>query len=278
LPSHCTELPLPIRVRTFRSADTLPLVELANRCLAPYAGWVPRTAEYWLWTTLARPGVDAADVLVLEDDAEIVGYTALWGEGRVLDFVVDPDQPPRKRRALARQLIDAAEQRAQERGFDMLQFTLPISDQLVDTALRNSGYVVKQSEFFILGLLNPQALLQALANLRAARLTSLRIRSFVFELSPGQGPLLLTNRLILNLDPSLRVEDISDAAEYSTHCVIRIEVGSLAELIFCGRSIDSLLRQSQLQITPAAALADARTLLGALVVDTPWYIPASDRF
>jgi hypothetical protein len=53
---------------------------------------------------------------------------------------------------------------------------------------------------------------------------------------------------------------------------------ALAELIFCGKSIDSLLGQSQLQITPAASLADVRRLLGALVVDTPWYIPASDRF
>jgi len=143
---------------------------------------------------------------------------------------------------------------------------------------RNSGYVVEQNEFFFLGIINPQQLLQALGDLRAARLTSMGIRSFVFELSPGQNPLPLSKCLILNLDPSLRVEDISDAVEYPTHCVIRIDVCSLAELIFCGKPIDSLLRQSQLQIMPAAALPDARRLLGALVVDTPWYIPASDRF
>lgn len=271
-------MPLPTRVRTFRSADTLPLVELTNRCYAPYAGWVPRTIEYWLWTTLARPGIDAADVLVLEDDAAIVGYTALWEEGVVLDFILDPDQRPRKRRALGRELIDAAEERACKRGFDFLRFTLPITDHLLDAILRKSGYIVEQSEFFFLDILNPQVLLQALAGLRAARLTSMRTRSFVFDLSPAQYPLLLPTRLILKLDPSVRVENISDAVEYPTHCVIRIDMCALAELIFCGKSIDSLLGQSQLQITPAASLADVRRLLGALVVDTPWYIPASDRF
>ena len=267
-----------IRVRTFRSADTFPLVELANRCLAPYAGWVPRTADYFLWSTLARPGVDAADVLVLEYEAEIVGYTALWEEGRVLDFMVDPAQRPRMRRALARQLIGAVEQRAQERGFDMLRFTLPVSDHLIDKVLRNSGYVVEPNDFFSLGILNPQVLLQALADLRAERLTSTWIRSFVFELSPGQYPLLFSSRLILNLDPSVRVEDISHALEYPTQCVIRIDVCSLAELIFCGESIDALLGQSLLRITPAAALTDARRLLSALVVDASWHIPGSDRF
>lgn len=271
-------MPLPTRVRTYRPSDTLPLVELTNRCYAPYAGWVPRTTEYWLWTTLVRPAITAADVLVLEDDTAIVGYTALWEEGVVLDFVLDPDQRPRKRRALAKQLIDAAEQRACKRGFDTLRFTLPISDQLLHAALRKSGYIVEQSEFFFLGILNPQVLLQALGGLRSARLTSMRIRSFVFDLSPAQYPRLLPERLMLKLDPSLRVENISDAVEYPTHCVIRIDMCSLAELIFCGKSIDSLLGQSQLQITPAGTLADVRRLLGALVVDTPWYIPTSDRF
>jgi ribosomal protein S18 acetylase RimI-like enzyme len=269
---------MPNRVRTFRPADTQTLVELTNRCLAPYAGWVPRTPEYWLWATLARPGVDAADVLVLESDTEIVGYTVLWEEGAVLDFLVDPDQRPRKRRALARQLIDAAESRAKERGFDKLTLNLPLSDHLIDTVLRKSGYVVAQNEFFSLGILNPRVLLQALVHLRAARLTSTRIRSFVFELSPGQYPLLLSSRLILNLDPSVQVEDISDAIEYPTQCIIRIDICSLTELIFCGASVDSLLGQSQLQVAPAAAEADARTLLGALVVDAPWFIPGSDRF
>jgi hypothetical protein len=265
-------------LRAYRPGDEDPIVELSNRCLAPYAGWVPRTVDYWRWSTLLRPGVDPTDILLLETGGKLVGYTALGCDGDVLDFCVDPDQPARGRRALIEQLIGALEDHARLRRCDFLTFSEPASDRLVDEALRASGYVVEQNQFFSLGVLNPQYLLQEILLARQSRLAALRNTRFVFELTPGRYPFLLNTRLLVQLHPSVEVRDVSDAAECPGECVIRMDLCALTELIFSAVTVASLRQQSQLEIRPAASVADAHKLLDAIAVRARWHVPRSDGF
>ena len=265
-------------VRAYQPGDEAPIVELSNRSLAPYAGWVPRTVDYWRWSVLARPGVHATDILVLESDGRIVGYTVLRQDGSVLDFLVDPELRFRRRRAFVKQLVVALEGHARARRCDLLTFSLPVSDRLVDKALREAGYVVEQYQHFSIGILNPRVLLEELLRARRSRLAPLRMRSFTFELTPGRYPFLLSSRLLVQLEPSVRVDDISDAVEYPRDCVVRIDLCALTDLIFCRVSADTLLKQSQLEITPASSIAAACELLDALMVDADWHVPHSDWF
>jgi len=266
-------------IRAYRSGDESCIVELSNRCLAPYAGWMPRTVDYWRWSTLARPGVEATDILLLEKEGKIVGYTAMLGrEGSVLDFCVDPDQSSRRRRALIKQLIGALEDHARARQCDHLTFWEPASDTLVDEALRESGYVVEQGQYFSLGILNPHYLLQEILAARRDQLSAMSLTTCVFELSPGGYPFLLNSRLLVRLEPTVQVEDISDASEYPEECVIRIDLCALTDLLFCGAAVDTLLQQSQLEILPEASLAEARKLLETIAVRAPWHVPRSDGF
>lgn len=265
-------------LRTYRPGDEDPIVELSNRCLAPYAGWVPRTVDYWRWSTLTRPGVEPTDILLLEASGKLVGYTALGRDGSVLDFCVDPDQPRRGRRTLIKQLIGALEDHARVRRCDFLTFCEPATDQLVDEALRAGGYVVEQSQYFSLGVLNPQHLLQQILLARQAQLAALRGTDFVFELAPGRYPYLLNTRLLVRLDPCVQVRDVSDAAESAGECIIRMDLCALTELIFCRVPAGLLLRQSRLRIQPDTCVVDACKLLEALVIDAEWHVPKSDGF
>jgi hypothetical protein len=265
-------------LRAYRPGDDGPIVELSNRCLSPYAGWVPRTVDYWRWSTLTRPGVDPTDILVLETGGRLVGYTALARDGSVLDFCVDPNQPSRGRRNQIKQLIGALEEHARARRCDFLTFSEPASDRLVDEALRASGYVVEQSQYFSLGVLDPQHLLQQILLARQSQLAALRVTEFVFELTPGRYPYLLNTRLLVRLQPSAAVHDASDTAEGAAPSVIRMDLCALTDLIFCGVTVDSLLQQSRLEIRPAASEADARELLDALAVRAQWHVPRSDGF
>jgi hypothetical protein len=54
-------------------------------------------------------------------------------------------------------------------------FSLPASDHAVDEALREAGYVVERSDYFSIGILNPQVLLQQLLTARRSRLRSLHL-------------------------------------------------------------------------------------------------------
>jgi hypothetical protein len=269
---------LPVLLRPYQPGDERAIVELSNRCLAAYAGWVPRTVDYWRWSILQRPDVGPTDILLLDSGGQILGYTVLGRDGSVLDFCVDPEQPSRGRRTLIERLIAGLEERARARHCDTLTFSEPSSDRLVDQALRESGYVVDQPHCFSLGVLNPLSLLQQLLLARGAQLPKLQSPSFVFELNPGPYPFLLNSRLLLQLEPQPQVRDISDLAEYPQECVLRMDLCALTELLLCGVTVDSLLQQSQLEIRPAAHLADARKLLDVLAIRSLWHIPRSDGF
>ncbi len=266
-------------VRPYQPGDEGSIVQLSNRCLAPYAGWMPRTVDYWRWSTLARPGVRPTDILLLENDGKVVGYTAMLArDGSVLEFCVDPDQPSRGRRALIKQLIGALEEHARASECDSLTFCEPASDTLLDKALRESGYVVEQGQYFSVGVLNPRCLLQQVLTGRRDQLSGMSVTAFVFELSPGKYPYLLNTRLHVRVEPNVEVTDISDAAQYPKECVIRLDLCALTELLFCAATVDFLLQQSRLDIRPQASLADARRLLETLAIRSLWHVPRSDGF
>jgi hypothetical protein len=266
------------QVRTYRPGDEDLIIELSNRSLAAYAGWVPRTLENWRWSIFTRPGIRTTDLLVLESEGKLGAYAVLRQDGSVLDFAVDPDQRPRTRRSYIKEMVHALEECARSRDCDSLMFSLPGSDQVVDEALRAAGYVVERSDYYSVGILNPQVLLQQLLDARRSRLRSLRLNALTFELTRGQYPFLLMSRLRVQLRPSVQVDDASDAAEYPRDCVVRIDLSSLTELIFCRVSVDALLAQSQLEIESESNAAEAREVLQALVIDADWHLPPYDGF
>jgi len=266
-----------ILVRVYQPGDEGPIVELSNRNLARYAGWVPRSIDYWRWNILARPGVHAIDILILESDGKIVGYSALHEGGEVLEFFVDSEQRRGKRRAFVRQLVSTLEAHARAHACDVLLFQLPVSDKVTDAALREAGYVVKQPHFFSLGILNPRTLLQVLLTQQRSRLPPMHLDTFIFELTPGQYPFLLTSRLLVQVNSGVRVDDIGDAAHKPPQCVIRIDLSTLTELIFCRVPVSSLLKHSKLEITPTSSLDDACSLLNALIIDANSHVPRSDQ-
>lgn len=265
-------------VRAYRTGDEGPIVELSNLSLAPYAGWMRRTVEYWQWSILRRPGMSPADVLVLESDGRIVGYAAVLPDGKVLDFSVAADQRRRKRRAFVKQLISALECNARARGCDLLTFSLPASDRVIDTALRDAGYVVEQNLCFSLGILDPRSLLLQLLRARRPQLPSISPGMFTLELTPGDYPVLRVSRLLIRISPEVCVDDISQALEYPLECLISLDLCALTDLIFCRVPASALLRDSRLAITPAASAEAASRLLDGLIIEAPWHVPCCDGF
>ena len=265
-------------IRAYRTGDEGPIVELSNRSLAPYAGWTPRTVEYWQWSILRRPRLNPADVLVIESDGRIVGYAAVLEDGKVLDFAVAVDQSRRRRRAFVKQLIGALEDNARARGCDLLTFSLPVCDDVVDATLRDAGYIVEQNHYFSLGILDPRPLLLQLLSARRPQLPHDSPGAFTLELTPGNCPALRTSRLLIRVEPDVCVDDISQTCEYPRECLIRLDLGTLTELIFCRVPVSTLLGESRLTVTPGSSTEAARKLLAALVIETAWHVPYSDGF
>lgn len=263
-------------IRTYSPKDVSALVELSNLCLAPYAGWVKRTPEYWQWSIMARPGVEPEDVLIMELDGQIVGFGALGPQGDVLDFGVHPLTSERPKRVA--QLVCALEARARARNLDAIAFSLPITDTATDQSLRECGYVVERNRFLGMGILNPQTLIKEVLSARLENLARLREKLIVLTLAAGQDPFLLMSRLLIRVNGGIEVDDISDADTYPQACVIATDLSALTELILGAGSLSDLIRQGRIRIEAASYRDDALTLLEALIIQAEWYVPYSDAF
>jgi hypothetical protein len=265
-------------IRTYRPGDDERLLELWNRSYSRYGGLVARSIEYWRWTILARPGLTADRVLVLEDREQVLAYGVLWKDGEVLELAIDPSRRPSERRAMLRTLIKAMEERARADGCDMLSLLLPSSDGVLDKTLRAAGYVVGPWNAFSLGILNPQALIRQLLSRNPARLSAAVGGTFVIELKQENDTFLLQRRLRVTLGATVQVENISDVALAPADCLIAVSLGTLTEIIFCRVPVPALIAQSLIQISPAAKQRSASDLLNALAIDADWYTPRSDTF
>jgi hypothetical protein len=265
-------------VRNYRPGDAPSLLAIWNESYAGYAGLVTRSVEYWCWSILSRPGMNADDVLLLEADGRVLGYGALWTRGTVLDFVVDPEQRPRARRAMIRQLLSALEARARERGWDGIDFLLPASDRLMDETLRGAAYMVEPGPCFMAKVLNPQAFLLQLMRSREKSLSAFSGQSLVVTLTPGNEPFLLQTRLLIRIAETIGVEDVSDAPDRRADCTVQLSTTALVELIFCRATPEDMLQNSRLTIDPPSRRAEVCRLLSALALESPWYTPRSDAF
>ena len=267
-----------IVVRSYRPGDDTRVVALWNASYASYAGLATRTVEYWRWSILSRPGMNADDVLLLEIDGQVLGYAALWTGGTVLEFAVDPAQRSRTRRAMADRLVSALEQKARARGDDGIQFMLPASDRLIDRALRAAAYLVEPGPCFMVRLLNPQALLLQLLRQGRAELAAFDGKTVLFKLTPGDDPFLLQSRLLVRIGESIEVQNVSDASDCPADCTVQLTIGALAELIFCGAEPHGRRGNSLMTVDPPSRDADGRALLKALAIESRWFTPLSDTF
>jgi hypothetical protein len=270
-------LSVPI-VRNYRPGDAPSLLAVWNASYAGYVGLVTRSVEYWCWSILSRPGMRADDVLLLEADGQVLGYAALWTRGTVLDFVVDPGQRPRARRALIRQLLSALEARARERGWDSIDFLLPASDRLMDQTLRRAAYLVEPGPCFMAKVLNPQAFLLQLIRSREKSLSAFSGQSLLVTLTAGNEPYLLQTRLFIRIGETTAVEDVSDTADARADCAVQLSISALVELIFCRAMPTDMLQKSQLTVDPPSRQTEVCRLLSALTLESKWYTPRSDAF
>ena len=75
--------------REFRYEDIEQIVTLFNNAFHNYVGFVPRTAEYWSWSSYKRPDVAIDGIRVMTLGKKIVGYIVVGRSGNVWDMCYD---------------------------------------------------------------------------------------------------------------------------------------------------------------------------------------------
>lgn len=263
------------RIRSYREGDEGALVPLANRAYAHYAGSVPRTVEHWRWSILARPGVAAADILLLVGgEGDLLGYGVLGPGGVVLEFCLEPELTGDRRTAAARALKDALEARCLATGQESILFELPRSDARVRALLAAEGYRYEESRSLQLLLVDVAAALTRLLEHRRGRMPHDWRPIFRFELAPGHYR--VPGALVLRVAPgeSIPVSAATGGAAADVH--VRTDLSTLTDLILRRTRYDEARSAGRIVVEPAAREQDARTLCAWLVLKSPWYTPPAD--
>jgi hypothetical protein len=273
------EVAVNLTKREYRPGDEAQLIALWNRLHASYGGFITRTAEQWCWSILQRPEVRESDILIVEWRAQIVGYAVLSQRGRVLEFVVDNAPHWWRRRRILLDLLQILEERARERGYDLLEFaTAGRGDRFIDKALRNAGYSVEQGAYFSLGVLNTGELIRRLLANHAHRLPTEWRRNFLLEVSAGGYRTVRQPQVRIGVDQRTFSVCDAPAPHDSSDCQVRTDLETLTELIFGVTGFGQATAAGRVVVRDSASSKDVEMLFSALTIRAPWYTPLADAY
>lgn len=264
--------------RQFRDGDEAELVTLWNRVHDGLGGSVVRSVAHWRWNVLARPGVTAEDIPIVEWRGRIGAYAVLDSRGAVLEFAVDNELHRWRRRRLFAVLLTAIEQRSRQRGDDLLSFVAPASDRQIGKLLRNAGYIAYPGSCMSLGILNAAELIRQLLTHHAERAPQGWRQSFFLLLTPGGYRSVLQPQLRIVIDRRSCSVDDSIKQPPPGDCVIATDLQTLTALVFGMLEFETALTSGQISLRDHSVTEDARRLFGLLALSTPWYTSVSDAF
>ena len=273
-------------IRHYRSGDEAALVALWNAAYASYAGYIPRSLQYWRWCILDRPGMSPHDVLILQDEHNqggILGYGVLGQDGMygvpdpngvVLELAVDPTLSNLRREQVASRLIMVLEERSRTRGDEMIQFKLPSTDGSICRALRGAGYREEKGEELQVVIVDLAGLLTKILCHRVARIPKGWSPTFILETNPGRYRFCPHRRVRITLEPPVAValNAMAGVADYR----VDTDLSTLTELIFRRTTFEETIAAGRLAVHPGLGVGDVKMLVGLLALSSPWYMPHAD--
>jgi len=255
------------RVRTYEKGDETELARLFNEAYQAYAGFVPRTPEYWRWSCLDRPDVEKEGIVIVVHARKIVGYAVVGKSGNIWELCFDrgPDQE-----RVGSLILDKAVDYLTRVGSDSVTLNLPSKDSVARQACERLGFSQLPPEIPFLSVLDFERLLGSLYSANQQRLMDFE-GSFLIKFQ--DGPFWITPFV------SMRVRNGGiDIASQKELCqaVIETDTRTLTSVLFGTEKALSALLRLKLKIRPLRELRTVLRLFSLLRVKEPWFVPGAD--
>jgi ribosomal protein S18 acetylase RimI-like enzyme len=264
-----------LQIRGYREGDAIALAALWKTAHRKYGGYVPRTASYWNWYILNRPGVSVDDILVIHEGGGILGYGVLGPKGHVLELAIEPTQSLGRRSEIATMLCKALERRAGAKGIPGIYMAVPGDDQAVCEALRASDYFESTGDFFNMTIVNPVGLIQRVLEYRRRNIPQHWVRTFLLEFANGYYRFNPFPKVYVQIGNELTVTPVT--TEQPTDCRMKMSLSVFTELIFNRRTFQQAVTSGEITVTPHSELYDAQQLFSLITLRAPWYSPLADN-
>lgn len=261
-------------VRNYREGDEEPIVVLWGRAYASFAGYVPRTVEYWRWCILERPGVSNEDIFIIDEEDKFVAYCVLGPKGKVLELAIEPNLTVKEKKNAAKLLIHAAEKRAIDRGDESIKIELPCTDIVTSEVLKKFDYRDTPGQMIHGVVMNIDTMIEKILNSRKGEIAANWFPVFLLVINSDHALFASPNQLLIKFNPEITVEP--DPAFVTYDIKVTSDLTTLTKLIFRQISVDDALKKSCLSISPFSEKNNCCVLFKLLAVSHPWYVPLAD--
>lgn len=259
------------KIRTYREGDGISLAKLFNRVYKKYAGFVPRTVDYWVWCCYERPDVENEGIIIAEAcmhaSKNIVGYAVLGKSGNVWELCVDPKANKKQIALIIFKEINRYFRRVHA---DRIVVNVPNDDHVMQEVCVKMGLVEQTRGHMFVGIVDFEALIEVL---RQKICENLRSFGETFTVK------LLNARPWINSSFSIKIE--KGELRVSPHLTsgettIMVDSDVFSSIVLGETTPLVAFLKGKLKIRPLRKISRALKFLGAIQVDSLWFYPLAD--
>lgn len=254
--------------RTYREGDETELVQLFNRVYEGFAGFVPRTLEYWRWCCLNRPDVEDEGIVIVNDGKKIIGYGVVGKTGNIWELCYDSAY---KGEEIVSTILEWAVNYLESTGGDSIILNASLDDHLLRDMCLRFGFAETNPPFMFLSVLDfPEFIREVLSWKRE------KLREYDEELliKVRNSPLWYGG----NITVKIRNGDIS--VEGGTNgdpgVVVEADVPTIVSCILGTRGLLKAFLGLKLRIRPFWKSLKILKLFSLLRIKDPWFSPGAD--
>jgi ribosomal protein S18 acetylase RimI-like enzyme len=256
--------------RPYRPKDDIEITSLFNKTFGNYAGFVPRTPQYWSWYYKSRYDVKEDGIIVLEQNGRIVAYAIVGQTGNIWEFSYDRENG--RKEEIASLLIDKAVAYAANSGANEIRLHAPQSDKLIAQICYRMGFTSGHFKYLFLSVSDFTKLIQKILNRR--QIISLSPKTF--QITVIDAPTWMNKDTFIEFNtPSVTV---SVQSTKKPDVIIEATVSALTEVIFRKKNVLWSFLKREIRIMPIKNLPSAVKLLALLSQNSVWFTPQGDCF
>jgi len=259
------------RLRTYQRGDEKDLILLFNKVYEHFAGFVPRTLEYWRWCILSRPGLSEEGIVVALDAGRVLGYAAVERSGNILEFCYDSSCDGK---AIVSKLLEWCLRYTESyQGANSITLNAPVQDNTIRRVCKELGFTEEPFPSLFLRVLDLPYILRKIIKQQK-------------KVEKGLNEAILVT---LKKFPSwcakhvaILVQDgeVTISTEKLEHPTVKIDadISTISLCIFgTKRTICKAIFAGSLKIRPLRKIPKAVKILSWFQLRNPrWFIPGAD--
>jgi hypothetical protein len=254
-------------LRSYSEGDENEIVPLFNKAYQHFAGFTPRTIDYWKWCIPSRPNVENEGIVVVTRSKKIVGYAAMETTGSILEFCYNPN---RDRKEIVSMLLTWCIDYARHRGAASISLAAPVQDDIIGQMCKELDFTVEPFPALFLKVQDLHQILEKICNQKVKFERRLR-ETILFDLK--ETPSSRASNVTLRIEKGMTTVGTEDL---KPTIVLESDLSTISACIFGSRRLYSAILKRHLRVQPWFKIPKAVKILSQLCLTDPWYVPGAD--